>query len=70
MTLTYPALRRADRQLWVVTGEETRPALAQLEAGDPAIPAGRLVTTDATIVVDKAATAQMSADAATTEEED
>ncbi len=69
MTLTYPALRRADRQLWVVTGAEKRPALAQLEAGDPTIPAGRLVTTDATIVVDEAATAQTSADKATTEEE-
>ncbi len=42
MTLTYPALARADQLLWLITGEEARPALAKLLAGDASIPAGRV----------------------------
>ena len=42
MTLTYPALNRSRRILWLVTGSEKVPMLARLRAGDPTIPAGRI----------------------------
>jgi 6-phosphogluconolactonase len=55
MTLTYPVLNRARRVLWVITGEDKRSALASLERGDPAIPAGRVRQDRAVILVDRAA---------------
>ena len=42
MTLTYPALARARKILWLVTGAEKREPLAKLLAGDASIPAGRV----------------------------
>ena len=42
MTLTYPALARADQLLWLVSGEDKREPLAKLLAGDRSIPAGRV----------------------------
>ena len=42
MTLTYPALNRARRVLWLVTGEAKKAMLVRLLAADPAIPAGRV----------------------------
>lgn len=56
MTLTYPALARADQLLWLITGEEARPALAQLLDGDESIPAGR-VRAGASLVMTDAPTA-------------
>src|SRR5262245_43006748 len=38
MTLTYPAINRARRILWVVSGPEKATALAQMYNGDPSIP--------------------------------
>ena len=35
MTLTYPALTRADQLLWLVTGADKREPLAKLLAGRP-----------------------------------
>jgi 6-phosphogluconolactonase len=55
MTLTYPALDAARRVLWLVAGEEKRPALERLRASDPAIPAGRVAAADAILVADAAA---------------
>jgi 6-phosphogluconolactonase len=55
MTLTYPALNRARRILWLVTGEDKVDALARLRAGDPAIPGGRIATKNALVVADVAA---------------
>lgn len=52
MTLTFPALARARRLLWVVTGEDKRDALARLVRGDRSIPAGRVARTDALLVTD------------------
>ncbi len=40
MTLTYPALDRARRLLWVVSGADKADALHRLLAGDRSIPAG------------------------------
>ena len=42
MTLTYPALNRARRVLWVVTGGEKVEMLRRLLDGDESIPAGRV----------------------------
>jgi 6-phosphogluconolactonase len=56
MTLTLPALNRARRILWLVTGAEKQPMLARLRAGDPSIPAGRVRREDALILADAAAT--------------
>lgn len=55
MTLTYPALARADQVLWLVTGADKRPALSQLLAGDQAIPAGRVEPARSLILADAAA---------------
>jgi len=52
MTLTYPAIDRARRILWVVTGAEKAPVLPRLDAGDPAIPAGRVRADRAAILAD------------------
>ena len=42
MTLTYPALNRSRRIVWLVTGGEKAEMLARLVKGDDAIPAGRI----------------------------
>jgi 6-phosphogluconolactonase len=52
MTLTYPALAKARKILWLITGEDKRDALAKLIAGDPSIPAGRVEARDAVVVTD------------------
>ncbi len=55
MTLTYPVINRAQRIVWLVTGEEKVPMLARLRRGDQAIPAGRIRRRRAVIVADRAA---------------
>jgi 6-phosphogluconolactonase/glucosamine-6-phosphate isomerase/deaminase len=55
MTLTYPALARADQLLWLVTGPDKVEPLRKLEAGDPTIPAGRVEAARSLIVADRAA---------------
>ena len=35
MTLTYPALNRARRVLWLITGEDKAAMLVRLRRGDP-----------------------------------
>ncbi|HEY5438949.1 MAG TPA: 6-phosphogluconolactonase [Acidimicrobiales bacterium] len=50
MTLTYPALARAEQLLWLVTGDDKKTALALLLAGDASIPAG-LVEAHASLVM-------------------
>ena len=42
MTLTYAALNRARRRLWLVNGANKREMVARLRAGDASIPAGRV----------------------------
>lgn len=56
MTLTYPALARARRILWLVTGAGKAKMLARLRAGDPSIPAGRVARERALVVCDRDAT--------------
>jgi 6-phosphogluconolactonase len=55
MTLTYPAIGRARRILWVVTGAEKAPVLPRLIAGDASIPAGRVPQDRAVLLADQAA---------------
>jgi 6-phosphogluconolactonase len=55
MTLTYPALARADQLLWLISGEDKRDALAKLLASDPSIPAGRVVAGASLVMADRAA---------------
>jgi 6-phosphogluconolactonase len=54
LTLTFSALHRARRILWVVTGAEKAPALSRLLQGDRSIPAG-LVRRDRALVLSDAA---------------
>jgi 6-phosphogluconolactonase len=55
MTLTYPALARARRLLWLVTGEDKKKPLAQLMAGDRSIPAARVEAEASLVLADAAA---------------
>jgi 6-phosphogluconolactonase len=55
MTLTYPALARAEQVLWLISGEDKREALARLLAGDQSIPAGRVEARHSMILADAAA---------------
>src|ERR1700730_15669899 len=61
MTLTYPAINRARRILWVVTGSEKTEMLRRLREGDVSIPAGRVRREQALILADLAAAEQLTA---------
>ena len=58
MTLTYTALNRARRVLWLVTGEDKAAMLVRLRRGDPGIPAGRVRQDHAVVLADRAAAQQ------------
>lgn len=55
MTLTYPILNRSRKILWLVTGAEKVAMLPRLQAGDVAIPAGRISRDQAVVLADRAA---------------
>jgi 6-phosphogluconolactonase len=57
MTLTYPALNRSRRILWVVTGAEKEEMLRRLLDGDVSIPAGRIGREKALVLTDQPAAA-------------
>ncbi len=62
MTLTYPAINRSRRVLWVVTGSEKVEMLARLLRGDESIPAGRVRGERALVLADRAAAGQLAAE--------
>jgi 6-phosphogluconolactonase len=62
MTLTYPAINRARRILWVVTGSEKREMLGRLREGDGSIPAGRVRRDEALLLADRAAAEQLASE--------
>jgi len=62
MTLTYPALNRARRVLWIVTGSEKAQVLQRLLDGDTSIPAGRIQREQALVLSDRAAAGDRSAE--------
>jgi len=53
VTLTYPALDRAGTAVWLVVGAGKAHALAQLLAGDPAIPASHVRVERSIVVADR-----------------
>jgi 6-phosphogluconolactonase len=55
MTLTYPALSRADQLLWLVAGPDKQDPMAKLLAGDESIPAGRVRASRSLIMADQSA---------------
>jgi 6-phosphogluconolactonase len=61
MTLTYPALNRARRVLWVVTGSDKTEMLQRLIEGDQSIPAGRIRREQALLISDRAAASDEAA---------
>jgi 6-phosphogluconolactonase len=62
MTLTYPAINRARRVLWVVTGSEKVEMLRRLRGGDESIPAGRVRRDQALVLADQAAAERLAAE--------
>lgn len=61
MTLTYPAINRSRRILWLATGSEKRAMLARLFNGDSSIPAGGISRSNALIIADRAAAGSLAA---------
>jgi len=61
MTLTYPAIDRARRILWLATGSEKADALSRLRRGDLTVPAGRICRLRAVIFADRAAAGDLAA---------
>ena len=59
MTLTYRALARARRILWLVTGADKAPMLPMLLRGDPSIPAGRVRAPEQLVLADAAAATEI-----------
>jgi 6-phosphogluconolactonase len=55
MTLTYPALARANQLLWLVSGADKHDALEKLLDGDQSIPAGRVEADRSIVMVDRQA---------------
>jgi 6-phosphogluconolactonase len=53
MTLTYPALNRARRVMWLVTGSGKADMLVRLKATDRSIPAGRVSQNNAVVFADR-----------------
>src|SRR5262249_17422730 len=61
MTLTFPALNRSRRVVWVVTGSEKVAMLHRLVDGDTSIPAGRVRRDESLVFADRAAAGQLTA---------
>jgi len=61
MTLTYPALGRADHLIWLVTGASKADALRALLAGERDLPAGRVTAPASLVLADAAAAADLPA---------
>jgi 6-phosphogluconolactonase len=62
MSLTYPAINRARRILWVVTGDEKVEMLCRLLDGDASIPAGRVRRDQALLIADRPAAGERVAE--------
>jgi 6-phosphogluconolactonase len=63
LTLTLPAIDRARRRLWLVTGADKAPALARLRRADPGIPAGRVRAEGSLVIADAQAMGERESDA-------
>ena len=58
MTLTYPAINRARRIVWLITGADKAAMLLRLRAADHSIPAGHVSQAHALVLADQAAAAE------------
>jgi len=65
MTLTYPALNRSRRIVWLVTGGEKAEMLARLVKGDESIPAGRIRRHQTLVLSDREAAGPRAPDSFT-----
>ncbi len=61
MTLTFPALEAARAVVLVVAGTSKADALGRMLAGDPSVPASRLITRKIVVLADRAAAGSLSA---------
>jgi 6-phosphogluconolactonase len=57
MTLTYPALSRADQVMWLIAGADKIDALKKLLAADTSIPGARVAVARQIVLADRAAAA-------------
>lgn len=55
MTLTWPIIDRAAKQLWLIAGESKKAAVEQFFVDDPAIPASLVTKDRAQVLADEAA---------------
>jgi 6-phosphogluconolactonase len=62
VTLTYPAINAARNIVWLVAGTGKGEMLRRLVAGDPTIPAGRVLQDRAVVVCDEAAASPLLSD--------
>jgi 6-phosphogluconolactonase len=62
VTLTYPTLNAARSIVWLTAGAGKGEVLRRLVAGDPTIPAGRVLQDRAVVVCDEAAAAPLLGD--------
>lgn len=62
VTLTYPTINAARSIVWLVAGAGKGEMLRRLVAGDPTIPAGRVLQDRALVVCDEAAAAPLLSD--------
>jgi 6-phosphogluconolactonase len=60
MTLTVPAVNRARRVLWLVSGTGKAEMLARLVVGDRSLPAGLVRPDDAVVLADQAAASALA----------
>lgn len=60
LTITEPVLRAAHNQVWLIPGESKAPMVKRLVDGDTTIPAGRVVTDAAVLVLDRSAASELS----------
>ncbi len=60
LSLTFAALNRARRILWLITGAAKSEMLRRLVDGDATIPAGRVARAQATVIADAAAAMMLS----------
>ena len=60
MTLTPPAVNRARWIVWLIAGASKAAVASRLLAGDPALPASRVRRTDATLLADTGAGADLA----------
>lgn len=60
MSLTYPMINRAEKILWIITGEEKAEMLERFLQQDPTIPAGKIEQMHAILLTEESAAVNIS----------